>query len=147
MPSSGEMSKESNLVVISKGITTLPEVKYFKAYSWSSSELFLNFLSSFGSLKINFLHSFFTGFLSSSVIVFARRTKRCLKYLIVSINVTWFPMFEKFILVNFLPPIEISLIPQAPTLIPFKKTKKSKRSKLWAKIIILYRFSLTLKLH
>ena len=142
MPSSGEMSKESNLVVISKGITPLPEVKYFKAYSWSSSELFLNFLSSFGSLKINFLHSFFTRFLSSSVIVFARRTKRCLKYLLVSINVTWFPM-----LVKFLPPIEISLIPQAPTLIPFKKTKKSKRSKLWAKIIILYRFSLTFKLH
>ena len=147
MPSSGEMSKESNLVVISKGITPLPEVKYFKAYSWSSSELFLNFLSSFGSLKINFLHSFFTRFLSSSVIVFARRNKRCLKFLIVSINVTWFPMFEKFILVKFLPPIEISLIPQAPTLIPFKKTKKSKRSKLWAKIIILYRFSLTFKLH
>ena len=141
MPSSGEMSKESNLVVISKGITPLPEVKYFKAYFWSSSELFLNFLSSFGSLKINFLHSFFTRFLSSSVIVFARRTKRCLKYLLVSINVTWFPM-----LVKFLPPIEISLIPQAPTLIPFKKTKKSKRSKLWAKIIILYRFSLTFKL-
>ena len=65
MPSSGQMFKESNLVVISKGITPLPEVKSFKSYSWSSSEHFLNFLSSFGSLKINFLHSFFKPFLSS----------------------------------------------------------------------------------
>ena len=139
MPSSGQMSKESNLVVISKGITPLPEVKYFKSYSWSSSEHFLNFLSSFGSLKINVLHSFFKRFLSSSVIVSARRAKRCWNYLIVSINVTWFPMFEKFILVKFLLPIEISLIPQAPTLIPFKKTKKSKRN-------ILFRFYFTFKL-
>ena len=53
------------------GITLLPEDKHFRTHSWSSSEHFLNFLSSFGSLEINFLHSFFTGSLSSSVIVFA----------------------------------------------------------------------------
>ena len=146
MPSSREISNESNLVVILKGITPLPEVKYSKSYSWSSSEHFLNFLFSFGSLKLNFLHSFFTRFLSSSLIVFARRAKRCWKYLILSINVTWFAMFEKITLVKFLPPVEISLIPQQQTLIPFKKTKKSKRNKLWAKIIILYRFFLTFKL-
>ena len=133
MPSSREISNESNLVVILKGITPLPEVKYFKAYSWSSSEHFLNFLFSFGSLKLNFLHSFFTRFLSSSLIVFARRAKRCWKYLILSINVTWFPMFEKITSVKFLPPIEISLVPQPQTLVPFKKTKKSKTELVMAK--------------
>ena len=127
MPSSGEMSKESNLVVISKGITPLPEVKYFKSYSLPSSQHFLNFLSSFGSLKINFLHPFFKRFFSSSVIVFARRAKRCWNYLIGSINVTWFPMLEKFILVKFLPPIEISLIPQALTSFLSKRQKNQNR--------------------
>ena len=79
---------------------------------------------------MNFLHSHFTAALSSSVMVLARTPKLCWKYLVVSIKVTWKPMFSKFISVGFLPPIEISLVLQEPALIPFSKEKKSKRNKL-----------------
>ena len=55
--------------------------------------------------------------------VLAAVAKLCWKYFTVPIKTTWFPIREKFISVEFLPPILISLVHQETALIPFRKKK------------------------
>ena len=68
---------------------------------------------------------------SLSVKLLANAAKLCWKYFIVSRNITWLPMFAKFISVGFLPPIKISLVLQTPALRPFRRKKMGNDSYFW----------------
>lgn len=51
-------------------------------------------------------------------------------------NFNWLDVLAKFIFAGFVPPIEIFLVHQDPSLRSFKKNKKSKPNKLWGMTLI-----------
>ena len=89
---------------------------------------------------MNFPHSLEMADLSLSVKLLASAPKLCCKYFIVSRNITWLPVFAKFISAGCLPPILISFVLQTPALRPFKREKKSNLKRLWATTVILDKF-------
>ena len=72
---------------------------------------------------MNFSLSLDMADISLSFKLLASAPKLYWKYFIVSRNITWLPMFAKFISVEFLPPIKISLVLQTPALRPFRSKK------------------------
>ena len=74
---------------------------------------------------MNFSHSLEIADFSPSFKLLANAAKLCWKYFVVPRNITWLPMFAKFISVGFLPPILMSLVLQTPALRPFRRKRKS----------------------